>query len=254
MGIIQDAQAAGELLFVFSQGSSPVMTGGAAKWGEASKGYCLGLVSVWLSLRAQGKDFAVDPHSFLVTDLDQDSDPLLQLSATSFNTGFAAQSDAKAPSNADKRLDFAHEQSYRAVGLRSVSVQAKTWFAPPDAAWIVRNVTRRPGQYVVIMRAQANAMGALDQHMFGIDAEGDPPATLRFFDPNGGGFVFASPARFEQWLTNYLSAMSYTSTFSKRTMVTPLKPPVPRTQELQAYKLYFLEIGQAMADQHADNP
>jgi len=226
-------------------------SGGASMWGEAAKGYCLGLVSVWLAQRARGKDFAVDPATYVVTDLDQASDPLLQLSATSFNTGFAMLGDPKAPRDADKRLDFGHEHAYRVAGMRSVEPQTKVWYAAPKADWIVHNVSRRAGQYVVVLRGHADAHGELPQHMLGIDLAGDL-ATVRFFDPNGGGYIFASTTRFEKWLDGYLVAMGYTTYFAKRTMVAPLKPLVGKGQELMAFKLYFQEIGQAMADQAAD--
>jgi len=179
--IVADARKAGELVYEFDQGKSPVMTQ-PGPWGDAYSGFCAGMAMKWLALRRQGTDFAHDqgaqwlsmPHWHATRDQNvyEDSD---------YNTAL------------------------RAYGLHVASTPLQ-WVGSPNGSRLRQIAQGSPGLYLVRLRREGGG------HAVAIDSE---KGVYRFMDANFGHFAFKKPERFEQWLVEFLAQSGYAKRYTK---------------------------------------
>lgn len=198
--IQNNAKAKGHLVFAMDQAQTPVLTQ-PGPWGSAFDGYCIGLAANWISLAYQGKNFPI------AADKTCDNPPW-------------QSSQAQNLSDAIKRVDWT--DGWKAAvapfncllsdGLRAVRDTA------PSANFLWSVMCQAYGCYGVSLRGPSGAHAIALRH--------SRDNRYHLFDSNYFHIVLGSEAAFKSTVKAYLTATGYDTTYSSKTGVVGIKPPI----------------------------
>jgi hypothetical protein len=191
------AKSKGVLVYAIDQAQTDVLTQ-PGPWGDAPKGYCIGLAAEWVALAYQGKDF---PSSGQVCDYTPWQATMAQ--------------------NYSKSTDGTDEAFWKTAVVPfsctadGISAQRS---GAPSAAFICQVVFQAYGCYGITLRGPKSAHAVAMRN--GRDGR------LHLFDANYFHVAIKKPDDFQDFVSWWLGQTGYDARYATRTGVTGIRPPI----------------------------